>query len=192
MRMRRVFVSARVIMFLSQVCKSDLRSDTDIERKGELFLYYFPMHLRKNDLNICCGILRTQKPKTQCKPHRQMGRKQCLPKREEAGITLSSFLTLKSSNVITGKILKDELVPCSHFTHEKSKTQERFDVLQQLTNMVRDPGLLTYSQMPSSQTTLSFLPFLCNHLENSNFALSHKRCFVYLDCQQASQLIALD
>lgn len=130
MKMRRVVVSARMIMFLSQACKSDLRSDTDIERKGELFLYYFPMHLRKNDLNICCGILRTQKPKTQCKPHRQMGRKQCLPKREEAGITLSSFLTLKSSNVITGKILKDQLVPRSHFTHETSKTQERLDDLQ--------------------------------------------------------------
>lgn len=28
--------------------KSDLRRDTDIERKGELFPYCFPMYIRKN------------------------------------------------------------------------------------------------------------------------------------------------
>lgn len=51
--------------------------------------------------------------------------------------------------------------------------------------------LLIYSQMPSSQTTLSFSHFSVTILENSNFALSHWQDFVYLDCQQASQVIAL-
>lgn len=89
-------------------------------------------------LAIYHGISRTQKPKAQCKPHKQIRRKQyVLPKREEAGggggwegFTLSSFLTLKSSHVITGKTLKDNLVQHSHFTYEKSETQEKFDDLQ--------------------------------------------------------------
>lgn len=118
-------------------------------------------------MNIYDGISRTQKPKTQCKPHRQIGRKQCSPKWEDTGITLSSSLTLKSSNIVTGKTLEDHLVQHSPFTYEKSGDTGGIwwlaTIMQQLTNRAGHPELLIYNQMPSSQTILPFLQFLCNH-----------------------------
>lgn len=86
------------------------------------------MYRRKNDSNIYYVTSRAQKHKTQCKPHRHSsGESNVFTKLE--GIILSSFLTLKSSNVITRETLKDHLIQHSHFTHEKSETQERFDDL---------------------------------------------------------------
>lgn len=96
---------------------------------------------------------------------------------------LSSFLSLKSSNVATGKNLKDHQISHSHFIYEKSEAREKFDGLGdllQLPNMTGDSHPLTYSLMPSSQSTLSFLQFLCSHFGKSDFAFSHQPCFVHL------------
>lgn len=82
-----------------------MRRDTDIGRKGELFLYHFPMYTRKNDLSIYHVTSRTEKSNTQCKPHRYKSEESNMfaKKRKRE---LLCLLTLKSANVIAGKNLK--------------------------------------------------------------------------------------
>lgn len=161
----RILVSARTAMFLSSSWKSDSKRGTGVERKRELVPYYFPMYVRENDVHIYYVTSRTQKPKTRCKPHRQIRRWQCMYQNKLSwGRRAGYFVTCL---IYTHWILQLESlletiqsnIPIWHVrTVRLRRSLMTCNIMQRLANVAGDTGLLTYTH-----TSLSFLQFPCNH-----------------------------
>ena len=115
---------------------------SDMERKGELLHYNFLTYIRQNDLKFTVWLLepRNLKLNANCIVTDQgKATLSCLAKWEEGGITLSSFLTLKSSDVSPGRNLRDHPSdPALLFYASESEIQEKFDDLSYLSEWVSE------------------------------------------------------
>ena len=115
-----------------------MRRNSDMERKKELFHYHFLMYIGKMTWKFTVGLLEPRNLKliaNRVVTDQGKATLNCLAKWEEAGITLSSFLTLKSSDVTTGRN-QGPSDPGLLFYASESEIQEKFDDLSYLSEWV--------------------------------------------------------
>ena len=185
-----------------------MRRNSDMERKKELFHYHFLMYIGKMTWKFTVGLLEPRNLKliaNRVVTDQGKATLNCLAKWEEAGITLSSFLTLKSSDVTTGRN-QGPSDPGLLFYASESEIQEKFDDLSYLSEWViitqscltvcnpmdySLPGSSVHGILQARESSHSFSNGSSQHRDRAQFSCTAGRFFTVWVTREAPGIIPL-